>query len=556
MPDDKSSSLTRREFLKTTGAAAAAGTVLAPSIARGATADRPNILWVVCEDINPDLRCYGDQYSISPNIDNLARQGVRFANCFDHSGVCAPTRSGIITGMYPTSIGTMHMRSQGVPPSYVRCFPEYLRAAGYYCTNNAKTDYNFAPPLTAWDENGRQAHWRNRAKGQPFFAVFNIEMTHESQIRNNPGKPSNASKSLKPDQLHDPAKAVLPPYYPDTPLVRRDWANYYDNITAADVRVASFLKELEDDGLAENTVVFFYGDNGRGLPRAKRWIYDSGIHVPLIVRWPGKIKPGAVNDDLVAFIDLAPTVLSIAGVKIPPHIQGQAFLGDQAAPPRKYVYAARDRMDETYDIIRAVRDKQFKYIRNFEPEKPYAQHINYMDMMPTMQEMRRLNAEGKLTGPQKIFFQPTKPVEELYDCVADPHEVNNLADSPQHQETLKRMRAALEQWMKDTNDMGLIPEAVMNERARPGGKYAVAAAPVIAPNGGKHDGAVTVKITCPTEGASIAWTTEKGAGPRAHWNLYAKEINLTESATLRAKACRIGYRDSTEVRASFQIASA
>jgi len=555
MPDDKASPVTRREFLYTTGAAAA-GTILAPSLARAATANRPNVLWVVCEDINPDLRCFGDEYSISPNIDSLAKQGVRFTHCYDHSGVCAPTRSGIITGMYPTSIGTMHMRSMGVPPPYVRCFPEYLRAAGYYCTNNAKTDYNFAPPPTAWDENGRQAHWRNRAKGQPFFAVFNIEMTHEGQIRANPGKPSKWSETLKPEQRHDPAKAALPPYYPDTPLVRRDWANYYDNITAADQRVASFLKELEDDGLADNTVVFFYGDNGRGLPRGKRWIYDSGIHVPLIVRWPGKIKPGAVRDDLVAFVDLAPTVLSIAGVKIPPHIQGQAFLGDQAAPARQYCFAARDRMDETYDIIRAVRDKQFKYIRNFEPEKPYAQHINYMDMMPTMQEMRRLNAEGKLTGPQTLFFRPTKPVEELYDCVADPYEINNLADSPQHQETLKRMRAALEQWMKDTNDMGLIPEAVMNERARPGGKWAVTAEPAIAPNGGPHDGPVAVKITCPTEGALIAWTTEKGTGPRVHWNLYAGEIKVTESTTLRAKACRIGYRDSAEVKATFQVGSA
>jgi len=550
MAQRDNSSLTRREFMAATGMAAA-GSILAPTIARGESADRPNILWVVAEDICPDLGCYGDRYAISPNIDKLAKQGARFANCFSHSGVCAPSRSGIITGMYPTSIGTMHMRSKGVPPSYVKCFPEYLRAAGYYCTNNAKTDYNFDPPVTAWDENGRQAHWQNRPAGKPFFSVFNIETSHEGQIRANPEQFAKQTQALKPEDRHDPAKANLPPYYPDTPVTRRDWANLYDLITAMDLRVANFLKQLEDDGLAENTVVFFYGDNGRGLPRAKRWIYDSGIHVPLIIRWPGKIKPATVRDDLVAFVDFGPTVLSIAGVKIPPYIQGQAFLGEQAAPSREYIFAARDRMDETYDIIRAVRDKQFKYIRNFEPEKPYAQHINYMDMMPTMQEMRRLNAEGKLTGPQKLFFRETKPVEELYDTVADPHEINNLAESPQHKETLQRLRAALEQWMKKTNDLGLIPEAELNERMRPGGKWSVTAEPVITPNGGKHKGPVTVKITCATEGASIAYTTDRS--PKSNWNLYTKEFQLTESAAVGARACRLGYKDSPEVRADFQI---
>jgi len=564
MPDANNSSLTRREFIYATGMATAAS-MLAPSIARGKAAERPNILWVVTEDICPDLGCYGDAYARTPNIDNFAKQGVVFSNCFDHSGVCAPSRSGIITGMYPTSIGTMHMRSQGVPPPFVKCFPEYLRAAGYFCTNNAKTDYNFAPPLTAWDENGKQAHWRNRAKGQPFFSVFNIEITHESRIRADPGKPAPAARMLTPEQRHDPDKAVLPPYYPDTPLVRRDWANYYDLITATDLRVAEFLQLLDDDGLAENTAVFFYGDNGRGLPRAKRWIYDSGIHVPLIIRWPDKIKPGTVRDDLVGFVDFAPTVLSIAGVPVPKHMHGQAFLGEPAAPPKEYVFAARDRMDETYDIIRAVRDKRFKYLRNFEPEKPYAQNINYMDEMPTLKEMRRLNAEGKLEGPQKLFFRPTKPVEELYDTVADPYEIHNLADSPEHQETLKRMRAVLESWMKDTGDMGLIPEAEMNARARPGGKWSVTADPIITPKGGRFDGPVKVRIACATEGASIAYTTDekagagkkgggkKAGGPAGRWRLYSQEITLTTSATLRARACRLGYRDSSDGVAKFQI---
>ena len=328
---------------------------------------RPNILWITTEDMSPDLGCYGDSEARTPNLDRFASEGARFSNAFSISGVCAPSRSALITGMYPTSIGTHHMRSKGVPPPYVKCFTEYLRAAGYYCSNNVKTDYNFDPPLTAWDESSRKAHWRGCAEGQPFFSVINFTVTHESRIRAEPERFARLTATLTPEDRHDPAKAQLPPYYPDDPIVRRDWANYYDLITAMDYKVGELLAQLEEDGLADNTIVFFYGDHGRGLPRAKRWVYDSGMRVPLMIRWPGKIKPGTVRDDLVSFVDFGATVLSLAGVKIPSYIQGQAFLGEQSAPPRNYVYAARDRMDETYDIIRAVRDKKYKYIRNFEP---------------------------------------------------------------------------------------------------------------------------------------------------------------------------------------------
>jgi uncharacterized sulfatase len=440
---------------------------------------KPNVLWITCEDTSPDLGCYGDKYAVTPNLDKLASQGARFTHCFTHAGVCAPSRSGIITGMYPTSIATQHMRCKGVPPSYVKCFPEYLRAAGYYCTNNSKTDYQFDAPLTAWDENGNQAHWRGRDPSQPFFSVFNLTVTHESQIRTGEKQFAENTKRLRPEDRHDPAKAVLPPYYPDTPVVRRDWARYYDLVTAMDLKVADLLKELEEDGLADNTVVFFYGDHGRGLPRAKRWIYDSGIHVPLLIRWPGKIEPGTVRDDLVAFVDLAPTVLSIAGIEIPKHFQGQAYLGPQQAPPRQYIYAARDRMDERYDIIRAVRDNRYKYIRNYQPWKPYAQNIAYMNEMPTMQEWRRLAAAGELKGPQAIFFQPTKPVEELYDTESDPHEVNNLARQSEHFETIARFRVAHRKWVEDTRDLGLVPEPVLDRLRQSGGEWRLAARQMI-----------------------------------------------------------------------------
>ncbi len=518
---------------------------------------RPNILWISTEDISPDLGCYGDAYAVTPNIDRLASQGARYTHAFSNAPVCAPSRSAIITGMYTTTIGSMHMRSKAVPPVGVKAFTESLRAAGYYCTNNSKTDYNFEappshrPPDTVWDESSGKAHWRNRAdKSQPFFAVFNFLVTHESQIRVDAATYAKNTARLTPAQRHDPAKAVLPPYYPDTPLVRKDWATYYDNITAMDYLVADVLKQLEDDGLAENTVVFFWGDHGRGLPRAKRWPYDSGTRVPLLVRWPGKIKPGTTVDDLVMLFDLGPTALSIAGVPAPVHMQAQALLGDFKKPAREYAFAHRDRMDETYDMVRTVRDKQFRYIRNFNPGRPYTQFLAYLEEMPTMQELRRLykdhyNALGAnygnaLTPAQLLWMAPEKPPEELYDLTSDPYEIHNLAKSAQQQETLKRMRGVLEKWQQDTHDLGLVPEAELRERMRPGGKWQQVAAPTI---NALPDG--KVKLTCATEGSSIAYTTDEGKG--AHWLLYTKEVTVQKSATLRVKGCRLGYLDSAEV---------
>ena len=538
MPE-QTSRPTRRRFLQSS-TLLTSGLLFSQNLP-AAGGKQPNILWISAEDISPDLGCYGDSYATSPNIDKLATQGARFARCFSVAGVCAPSRSAIITGMYQTTIGTMHMRSRAVPPPNVHCFPEYLRAAGYYCTNNSKTDYQFESPFTAWDESSGEAHWRNRKKDQPFFAVFNLTVSHESSIRMPDSRQERGGDRVPPEMRHDPAKAQLPPYYPDTPIVRKDWATYHDTITAMDMQAADLLRQLEDDGLADDTIVFFWGDHGRGLPRAKRWIYDSGIQVPLIVRWPGVLEPGSVEEDLVSFVDFGPTVLSLAGVRVPEHMQGRPFLGDQKAPPREYIYAARDRMDEAYELIRAVRDKRYKYLRNYMPEVTYAQHINYMDEMPTMQEWRRLHAEGKLEGPQKLFFSETKPVEELYDTDADPHEVNNLADSPDHQEVLLRLRTEHERWRKETNDLGLIPEPELMERMRPGSKYETTATPQI-----MHD-RLSVKITCATEGASIGYTTESGED--AHWRLYSGELKLKPGTALRAKAIRIGFNESAEANA-------
>lgn len=454
----------RRSFL-----CAAGGGMLAAALAQGqegtaAMPPRPNILWITCEDTSPHLGCYGYAEATTPNLDKLASEGLRYDLAFSVAGVCAPSRSCLITGMYPTSLGTCHMRCNNPPPENVKCFSEYLRNAGYYCTNNVKTDYNFPVPETAWDESSRQAHWRHRPDpDQPFFAVFNFTITHESKIGTLPDDLGEGERKLLVDPPHDPAKADLPPYYPDTPVTRRHWAHYFDLATAMDRQAGDVLRQLEEDGLAENTVVFFFGDHGVGLPRAKRWMWDSGLHVPFIVRWPGQIEPGTSTDRLVSFVDFGPTALSIAGVTVPGHMQGIPFLGTFTRSPREYIFAARDRMDETYDLIRAVRDNRYKYIRNYEPERAYDQYLTYPESFPVMQEMRRVERAGDLKGPETLFFRDRKPLEEFYDTATDPHELNNLADSPEYAEKLDRFRDAMNTWMRTNRDLGAVPEFALED---------------------------------------------------------------------------------------------
>ena len=414
--------------------------------------DRPNILWITNEDISPDLGCYGVDYAETPQLDALARRGVRYSHAFATSGVCAPARSCLITGVYPSSLGSHHMRSQGDRPEWMHQYPWYLRQAGYYTTNNSKTDYNMPVEAGAWDENSRQAHYRNRQPGQPFFAIFNLTMTHESALH-------------KYDSVqHDPAAAPLPAYHPDTPEVRQDWARYHDRISEFDERVGQLLAELETEGVADDTIVFYYSDHGAGMARGKRWLYDSGIHVPLIIYFPEKYRhlapslPGSVSSRLVSFVDFAPTLLSLVKIDIPDHMQGRAFLGSQATRPRQYVYALRGRMDERYDMQRAVRDARYKYIRNYMPHKTYALHLEYMYRTRTMQTWQRMHDEGLLNSIQDFFFTQQRPVEELYDTQADPDEVFNLASSPKHQETLLRMRQAHLDWVERTLDVGFLAE--------------------------------------------------------------------------------------------------
>jgi uncharacterized sulfatase len=429
-----------------------------PLAVRGADRARPNVVWIVGEDMGPELGCYGDPNAKTPNIDRLAREGARFTRCFTHAPVCAPSRSGLVTGRYPTSIGTHHMRSTLLKPPPL--FTDHLRRGGYtVCwptrTPYGKTDFNFKLPPGCFDV---VDDWTAHVPRGPFFGFFNITTSHESQIRAPAAKRAQNLARLKPSERHDPARMRVPAYHPDTPVVRRDLANYYDLVTAVDSTVGDVLAALDRAGVADNTVVILIGDHGRGLPRSKRWVYDSGTHVPLIVRWPGHVAPGTVRDDLVCFLDLPATTLALAGVPVPEAFDGRVILGPGAGPEPRHVFSARDRMDERDDRIRSVRDRRFRYVRNFHPELPYAQTIAYMEEMPTMREWRRLHAEGALNPVQDHFFAATKPAEELYDEDADPDEVHNLAGDPAYRDKLAELRAALDRWVADTHDLGAVPE--------------------------------------------------------------------------------------------------
>lgn len=453
----------RRRFLTLLGLTALVCLMPCSKLQGQSTSARPNILWLSCEDISPHLGCYGDAQAQTPNLDQLAREGVRFSHAFTSAGVCAPCRSGIITGMYQTSIGTHHMRCSARLPHQIKAFSSYLRQNGYYCSNNSKTDYQTKDLKDAWDQSNGKAHWRQRSGQQPFFAVFNFGGCHESGIAGD-AKYKSVTRDLLRDQRQDPQKLVLPPYYPDTPVTREDWKRNYELITAMDAWAGDLIRQLKQDGLYENTIIFYWSDHGVGLPRAKRWLYDSGTHIPLIIRIPRQYdrlqqaRPGTVTDRLVSSIDLGPTVMNLAGITIPPYMQGQPFLGTNLPRARKYVFGARDRMDERYDIIRSVRDKRYRYTRNYEPFKTYYQYMNTPEKGKTMREIRRVHAEGGLPAAAALFMAASKPVEELYDLRNDPHEINNLAQDPAHQERLEHMRQVQLQWARDTRDLGLIPE--------------------------------------------------------------------------------------------------
>ncbi len=424
----------------------------------------PNILWLTSEDNSPLLGCYGDDFATTPNLDQLAAEGFLYTHAYANAPVCAPARNTIITGVYANSGGNQHMRSQYPKSEIVKTYPEFLREAGYYCTNNSKTDYNTRSinPNEIWDESSNDAHYKNRKPGQPFFAIFNTTISHESSIH----------KSIPNDKLrHSPEEVPIPPHHPATPEMKHDWAQYYDKIEDMDAQIGKWLQELEDAGLADNTIVFYYGDHGGVIARSKRYVYETGTHVPFIVRIPEKYKhlfpaekPGSEVNRIISFVDLAPTLLSIAGIEIPGFLQGNAFLGNQKTEDPEYAFMFRGRMDERYDMSRAVRDQKYRYIRNYMPYRIYGQHLDYLWRAPSIRSWEEAYLNGECNETQSRFWEP-KRIEELYDTENDPWEINNLADNPKYKEVLDRMRAANKAWVTRIYDTGFIPEADAVDRS-------------------------------------------------------------------------------------------
>jgi len=435
----------------------------------------PNILWITCEDISPALGSYGDPYAYTPNLDKLAEEGVLFTRAYATAPICSPARSTLITGVHATTLGTQHLRSDIPMPADFKILPQYLREAGYFCSNNSKTDYNFSFE-GRWDDQGNEAHWRNRESGQPFFSVFNHMITHEG-----PTNRLSEKDVATLDQRHDPEEANLPPYYPDTPQMRKIWAHQYDLISVLDQQVGVLLEQLKEDGLYEHTIIMFFSDHGFGLPRYKRWLYHTGLHVPLIVHVPEAYKylldkdAGSKEDRLVSFVDFAPTVLNLAGADIPEHMAGMAFMGPGTEKQKEYIFGARSRADDLYEISRCVLDDRYIYIRHFMPHQPYVTDaIIYSDMKAAYAELLRLRAAGELNPEAELFWQE-KAYEELYDLKKDPHELNNLAGDPEYASKVEEMQGILYQWMIDQRDVGLLNESDMMKRSMGSSPYEMGA---------------------------------------------------------------------------------
>jgi len=454
----------RREFLRKTaeGIGASLFTLGALQGNQSSKQNQPNILWITSEDNTASyLGCYGNEIANTPNLDQFAEESIVYENAHANAPVCAPARFTIITGMYPTKFGTHNMRSNNKIPEKFKFFPEYLREQGYYCTNNYKEDYNTPKPRKIWHESSHSAHYKNRDKDQPFFAIFSTSLSHEHKIH---------FHELMEENDHDPGDLELAPYHPDLPEMRKCKANYYDYISKMDKKVGEILDELEARGLAEDTIVFYYSDHGGVMPRSKRFLYDNGTHVPMMVRFPDKYQHlapksmGTREKRLVSFVDLAPTVLSLTGVDIPDNMQGTAFLGKQKNEEPEYIHFMRDRMDERYDMMRAVCNKRYRYIRNYMPHRKYGQHLWYLWRSPSTRAWEEAYKNGQCNDIQSRFWG-LKVEEELYDVQKDPHNIHNLADKDDYKNILQKMRAELKNWIRQNNDAGFLPEGMMVERA-------------------------------------------------------------------------------------------
>ena len=535
---------------------------------------RPNIVWLVAEDLGLYIPSFGDSTISTPNLSRLAEEGVRYNNVYSVSGVCSPSRASIVTGMYPTSIGAHHMRTlsqqpaakkkglinyEVVPSPQIKMVSQILREKGYYCTNNKKEDYQFYKSLTAWDESSIYAHWRNRDKDQNFYSIFNFGVTHESNLWDPwyrhfdldtfpPGRGigkwwEQFAGIEKPLYLSDNIQISVPPYLPNNDIVRKDMKRMYSNIVEMDGKVGLILKQLEDDDLLEETIVVFYTDHGGPLPREKRLLYDSGIRVPMIIRYPNQVRAGEVDNQLISFVDFAPTLLSLANIPSRKYHQGRSFEGKyKSKNNRKYIHAAADRFDEHYDMIRAVRDNRYKYLKNFNPEKPYYLPLEYREKMDSMQELLIMNQNGQLDNLQLLWFRDEKPEEELFDTYSDPYELRNLADDPKYQDKLYELRKECSEWMKEVNDKGHISEEELIKSFWPNKIQPITSDPVITKVGDN------LVVSCQTEGANIGFKfSQQDTMSWKGWRPYTNPIAYKKGMKIQFKAHRIGYLPSKKV---------
>ncbi|MBT3547486.1 MAG: sulfatase-like hydrolase/transferase [Flavobacterium sp.] len=518
-----------------------------------------NIIWISCEDIGPILSTYGNKAIKTPNIDRIAAEGVKYTNAYSTVGVCAPSRFSIITGMYPARLGAHNMRTgnhnnfkfpedvfhktnkgildtsgknvpeyEVVTPSYVKAFTEYLRAENYYCVNDDKCDYQFNAPFTAWDDVFGGGTYKNAPKDAPFFYVKNHYISHESRIWLRKDKPLTVN----------PEEVTIPAYYPDIPIVRNDIARKYSNIEALDKEVGQLLDQLEADGVLDNSIIFFWSDHGGNLLRQKRAVGNSGLHVPLLIRYPDGYRAGEIDDRLVSLMDLGPTVMSLLGIKPPQHLDGRAFAGKYEQAPRKLIFGSADRFDESTDMQRSVLDGRYVYVKNFMPELPLIYRNKYREQIPMNAKLIALNQEKKLKGDSSYIFMDTKPLEEFYDLQNDPYEVHNLAKDPNYATKIKGYRKALKDWQIEIEDKGFVPEHDLIEMFWPEMKQ-----PITQNVTFKKNNKGTLKLNSLTEGASIGYQIGDDIGTN-HWNLYHKPLRIDTSQKILARAIRIGYKTS------------
>ena len=518
-----------------------------------------NIVWLSTEDMGPILGSYGNKVIKTPNLDKLAKEGVRYTNAYSTVGVCAPSRFSIITGVYSARIGAHNMRTgdyhnyktpeevthktykgikdktgrnipeyEVVPPTYVKPFTEILRKKGYYTANNFKCDYQFNAPFTAWDEVSYSVSYKDAPAGKPFFYVRNFLVTHESRIWQRKNKPLTVKQS----------EVIVPTYFADIPEVRQDIARKYSNIEEMDRQVGELMKQLEEDELLDNTIIMFLSDHGGNLLRQKRAVGNTGLHVPLIIRYPNKKMAGKVDDRIVSLMDLGPTVLSLLNIKPPNHYDGKAFAGKYEEAPRKLVFGTADRFDETTDMQRSVLDGRFVYIKNFLPQLPLIYRNRYREQITMNAKLIELNRQKKLKGDAAYMFMKTKPREELYDLENDPYEVHNLAEDPNYEKHLSKYRKALANWQLEIGDKGFIPEHDLIELFWPEMRQPVTKNVLFT-----EQSQGMLQLECKTEGASIGYQTGKDIGTN-HWNLYHTPIQQKNNQKIVARAIRIGYKAS------------